>query len=93
MKTVIKRIAQLEDRFATKVQPDFLRHPRKRLRLVVSGVASDGVPDLAKCSAKRVLCVDGTLMETLTIDGNPKLIDGEKLEEWVRSQPVTKLER
>src|SRR5262249_26339441 len=44
MKAVIKRIAQLEGRFTPKVQPDFLRNPPQRFRVVVSGRAIPGEP-------------------------------------------------
>jgi hypothetical protein len=36
MKTVVRRIARLEDQFKTAIEPDFLPNPRHRLRLVVS---------------------------------------------------------
>jgi hypothetical protein len=49
VKAVIKRIARLEDQFAPKVQPDFLRHPRQRLRLVVSGKDRDLALETSTC--------------------------------------------
>src|SRR5713226_2497024 len=36
MTSISRRITRLEDRFAPKVRPDFLRHSRQRLRLVVA---------------------------------------------------------
>jgi hypothetical protein len=38
MNAVVRRIRRLEDQFRPAIQPNFLRNPRHRLRIVVSGM-------------------------------------------------------
>ncbi len=87
MKAVSRRIARLEERFAPTTQD----RVKKRLRAIICRV-DGGVPDLAKCTAKRTLCPDGTLLEVVRVNGSAKLLDRAKLQEWLRSFPVLTLE-
>ena len=67
MKAVIRRIARLEERFAPKVQPDFMRHPRHHMRLVVSGMDRDLTLETSTC--QRTLTASGCLIEVVSLDG------------------------
>jgi hypothetical protein len=84
MKTVIRRLARLEDRFAP---PD--QKPRKLLRIVVMQAGSNAGLDEAECT--RTLCEDGTLLEVVDLsgsrEGSGRLTDDE-LDRWVDSFPV-----
>ena len=86
MKAVIGRIARLEDQFAPKVQPDFLRHPRQRLRLVVSGM--DRALMLETPTCHRTLTASGCLIEVVRLDGRRGGLTDEELERFVKSFPV-----
>jgi len=86
VKAVIKRIARLEDQFAPKVQPDFLRRPRQCLRLVVFAVARELKLDTSTC--RRTLTASGCLMEVVTLDGRRDGLTDEELEKFVKSFPV-----
>ncbi len=86
MKAVIRRIAQLENRLAPKVQPDFLRHPRHRLRLVVSGMDRALTFETSTCT--RTLTASGCLTEVVTLDGSRDGLTDEELEAFVESFPV-----
>ena len=84
MKTVIRRLARLEDRFAP---PD--QKPRKLLRIVVSQAGSNAGLDEAECT--RTLCEDGTLLEVVDLSGRregPARLTDEELDRWVDSFPV-----
>ncbi|PYT22015.1 MAG: hypothetical protein DMG57_36775 [Acidobacteria bacterium] len=87
---VNSRTNLLEDRFAPKVQPDSL--VKGIQRVIISEVAG-GPPDLAKATAKRTLCPDGTLLEVIDLKGASSAgLDTGKLEAWLRSFPVLTLE-
>lgn len=87
MKTVSRRIARLEQRFAPRTQD-----PVKRRLQFITSRAAGGVPDLAKCTAKRTLCPGGVLMEAIRLDGSEKLLDEAAFEAWLQSIPVLTLE-
>jgi len=86
MKAVIRRIARLEDQFAPKVQPDFLRHPLQRLRLVISGMDRDLALETSTCH--RTLTARGCLIEVVRLGGRRNGLTDEELEEFVKSFPV-----
>jgi hypothetical protein len=86
VKAVIRRIARLEDQFAPKVQPDFLRRPRQRLRLVVSGMDRDLALETSTC--QRTLTATGCLIEVVRLDGRHNGLTHEELEKFVKNFPV-----
>ena len=86
MRAVIRRIARLEDQFAPKVHPDFLRHPRQCLRLVVSAVSRELKLETSTC--RRTLTASGCLMEVVTLDGRRDGLNDEELDKFVKSFPI-----
>jgi hypothetical protein len=66
MKTVIRRLRRIEDLLGA-VQPDFVRNPRQRLRIVVAKM--DRPLNLATSRCTRTLSPDGFLMEVVRLDG------------------------
>ena len=86
MKAVIRRIARLENRLAPKVQPDFVCHPRHRLRLVVSGL--DRALRLETSTCTRTLTASGCLTEVVKLDGSREGLTDEDLEKFFKSFPV-----
>ena len=76
--------------FAPKVQPDFLRHPRQRLRLVVSGMDRDLTLETSTCH--RTLAASGYLMEVATLDGRHDGLTDEDLEKFVKSLAIATIE-
>ncbi len=86
MKAVIRRIARLEDQFAPKVQPDFMRHPRHHMRLVASGLDRGLTVETSTC--KRTITASGCLIEVVTLDGRRDGLTDEELEKFVKSFPV-----
>jgi hypothetical protein len=89
MKTVVRRIRRLEDRFAPKVQADFLRNPRQRLRIVVCRV--DRALRLETSTCRRTLTASGFLSEVVRLDGIRGGLTDEVLEKFVESFPVKKI--
>jgi hypothetical protein len=77
------------------VDPDaeLIRRGAKNVLRALISRAEGGVPDLSKCTAKRTLCPDGTLLEVVKLDGSSKLLDRGKLQEWLISQPVIELKK
>lgn len=63
MKAVIRRVVRLEERFAP-VQAEYLRNPRKRLRVLVSQY---GQLEFEACTCQRTLCADGSLIEVVRL--------------------------
>lgn len=85
MRTVIKRLARLEDQFAPADQK-----ARKCFRLVVCryGEKTTSLKD-AKC--KRTLCPDGTVSELVELFGSnegPDSVTAEELDQWVATFPI-----
>ena len=73
-------------------EAELARRGIKRIeRWIIASVAG-GVPDLARCTATRKLCPDGTLLEVVELNGSAKLCDRERLVEWLSRIPVTDLE-
>jgi len=84
MKTVIRRIARLGDRFAPP--PDFAHNPRGRLRIVVCRM--DRALRLETSRCRRMLTADGSLTEVVRLDGRRGGLTHEELEKFVESSPV-----
>jgi len=84
MKTVIRRLARLEDQF---VPPD--QKARKCLRLIVCRYGAKTSLENATC--KRTLGPDGTVMELVELYGSnegPERVTAEELDRWVASFPI-----
>jgi hypothetical protein len=81
MKTVIRRLNRLEDRFGPK-------KPRRVLRMVVTRVG-DGEPELEKATCTRSLCTDGTLMELIDLNSYSNPFTSEELDRFVERFPIT----
>jgi hypothetical protein len=86
MKTVIRRIARLEDRLAPKVPADFLRNPREHVRLVASAMDHDLNLETSTC--RRTLTENGCLIEVVRLDGIRDGLSDEALDRFVASFPV-----
>ena len=84
MKTVIRRITRLEDRFAP--QRDFLVNPRGRLRIVVCRM--DRALRLETSRCRRTLTASGSLTEVVRLDGTRGSLSDEELEKFVQRFPV-----
>jgi hypothetical protein len=87
MKTVVKRITRLEDRFAT--QRDFVGNPRDRLRIVVARM--DRALSLETSRCKRSLTASGSLMEVVKLDGVRGGLSDEDLEKFVQRFPIERI--
>jgi hypothetical protein len=84
MRTVIKRLARLEEQFAPAD-----RKPRKYYRLVVCKWGSKTGLEHAMC--KRTLCPDGTLAELVEMYGSNEgagRVTSEETDRWVASFPI-----
>ena len=84
MKTVIKRLARLEDQFAPADQK-----ARKCFRLIVCRYGAKTSLENATC--KRTLCPDGTVMELVELYGSnegPDSVTAEELDRWVATFPI-----
>ncbi|MGA2186400.1 MAG: hypothetical protein ABSH47_25575 [Bryobacteraceae bacterium] len=84
MRTVIKRLARLEDQF---VPPD--QKARKCFRLIVCRYGAKTSLENATC--KRTLCPDGTVMELVELNGSYEgshSVTAEELDRWVASFPI-----
>ena len=89
MKTVVRRIARLEDQFKPAIQPDFLRNPRQRLRIVVSGM--ERALRLETCKCRWTLTASGSLTEVVRLDGIRGGLTDEELEKFMQSFPVVRI--
>ena len=87
MKTVIRRITRLEDRFAP--QRDFVANPRGRLRIVVCRMDRSLSLETSRC--QRMLNADGSLTEVLRLDGIRGALSDEDLEKFVQRFPVERI--
>jgi hypothetical protein len=86
MKTVVRRLRRVEDQLGPKVQRDFVRNPRQRLRLVVARM--DRPLNLATSRCTRTLSPDGFLMEIVRLNGICTGLGEEELERFVASFPI-----
>ncbi|MGA2186584.1 MAG: hypothetical protein ABSH47_26505 [Bryobacteraceae bacterium] len=91
MKTVIRRLARLEDQFVPPGQK-----ARKCFRMIVFRYGDKTSLENARC--KRTLSPDGTVMEFVELVGSgpgPDSVTEEELDRWVAGFPieVPKVER
>jgi hypothetical protein len=86
MKTLVRRLRRIEDQLGPKVQRDFVRNPRQRLRIVVARM--DRPLNLSTSRCTRTLSTDGFLMEVVRLDGIRTGLGEEELERFVASFPV-----
>jgi hypothetical protein len=87
MKTVIRRIRQLEDQFGSADG-----RPRRCLRLLVSMAGSK--PSLENATCNRTLYSDGSLLELVRFKKHkegPDELTAEELDKWVETFPVRDL--
>ena len=84
MRTVVRRIARLEHRFAP--QPDFACNPRGRLRIVVCRM--DRALSLETSRCRRTLTADGSLTEVVRLDGIRGGLTDDDLEKFILSFPI-----
>jgi hypothetical protein len=89
MNAVTRRIRRLEDRFKPAIQPDFLLNPRRRLRIVVSGMDRALRLETSKC--RRTLTTNGSLTEVVRLDGIRGGLTDEELEQFVQSFPIERI--
>ena len=87
MKTVIRRITRLEDRFAP--QRDFVANPRGRLPIVVCRMDRPLSLETSRC--RRMLNADGSLTEVVRLDGIRGALSDEDLEKFVQRFPVERI--
>ena len=82
MKTVVRRIARLEDHFKPA------RNPRQRLRIVVR--TTDRKPS-SNATCRRTVWPDGTLFEMVRLDRigeGGKDFTAEEFETWIETFPI-----
>jgi hypothetical protein len=84
-----RRIRRLEDQFKPAIQPDFLRNPRHRLRIVVSGM--DHGLRLETSTCRRTLTARGSLTEVVRLDGIRGSLTDDELEKFVQSFPIERI--
>ena len=89
MNAVVRRIRRLEDQFEPAIEPDFLRNPRRRLRIVVSGMDRALRLETSKC--RRTLTASGSLTEVVRLDGIRGGLTDEELEKFVESFPIERI--
>jgi hypothetical protein len=89
MSAVTRRIRRLEDQFEPAIQPDFLRNPRQRLRIVVSGM--DHGLRLETSTCRRTLTASGSLTEVVRLDGIRGSLTDDELEKFVQSFPIERI--
>jgi hypothetical protein len=89
MSAVTRRIRRLEDQFEPAIQPDFLRNPRQRLRIVVSGM--DHGLRLETSTCRRTLTASGSLTEVVRLDGIHGSLTDDELEKFVQSFPIERI--
>jgi hypothetical protein len=65
-----------------QLDADLARRGIKRIERWIIALVAGGVPDLARCTATRKLCPDGTLLEVVELNGSARLLDREKLAPW-----------
>lgn len=84
MRTIVRRLARLEDQFAPAD-----RKPRKYYRLIVCRHGSRTGLKNATCT--RTLWPDGTVAELVEMYGSnegPERIPDEEMDKWVASFPI-----
>ena len=84
MRTVIRRLARLEDQFVLAG-----RRPLRVHRLVLCRYGGKG--SLASATCQRTLCPDGTVNEFVELDGSndgPGSVTAEELDRWVAGFPI-----
>jgi hypothetical protein len=86
MTNVVKRICRLEDHLSPPPEPDFLRNPEKRNRIVVSRM--DRKLNLETSSCTRMLSEDGVLTEVVRLDGISASFSEDELERFLARFPV-----
>ena len=86
MKAVLNRVRRLETHFAPRIERDFVRNPRRRLRIVVSRM--DRALSLETSRCRRMLNADGSLTEVVRLDGIRGALSDADLEKFVQSFPV-----
>jgi hypothetical protein len=84
MKALARRVHRLQCQFAPA--RDYLQNPRDRLRLIVSAMDHDLSLETSTCT--RTLCVNGTLMEVVDLDGIRGSLSDEALDRFVSRFPV-----
>ena len=89
MNAVTRRIRRLEEQFKPAIEPDFLRNPRHRLRLVVSEM--DHRLNLETSTCRRTLTSSGSLTEVVRLDGIRGGLTDEELEKFVQSFPIERI--
>jgi hypothetical protein len=82
MRTILKRVIRLEDRYETQLSG---RCP-VGLRFVVT-FAGKGPLNLAKSRCRRTLC-DGALSEMVYLEGPREEISDENLEKFIATFPI-----
>ena len=86
MKTVDRRIRRLEGQIWPAAQPDFLRHPRQHIRVVVSALGRE--LNLEESTCQRSLDATGLLTEIVDLNGSGEGLSQEELDRFVASFPV-----
>jgi hypothetical protein len=89
MNAVTRRSRRLEDQFKPAIEPDFLRNPRHRFRIVVSGMDRALRLETSKCL--RTLTANGSLTEVVRLDGIRGGLTDEELERFVQSFPIERI--
>ena len=85
MTTLTKRLARLESRLVP-IQPDFARHPRQRLRVIVYNLGRE--PSLETSTCQRTLNADGYLSEIVRLDGTRDGLPDADLENFIERFPI-----
>jgi hypothetical protein len=88
MRAITHRLCQLEDQIGSADRP------RRRLRLMI--MRAGARPCLEDATCTRMLCVDGSLLETVQFkkdNDGPKEPTQEEVDAWVDAFPVRVLSR
>ncbi len=83
MKTIFRRIDRLEDRYGARLSDQ----PRVAVRLLIS-YPWKGALNLAESTCRRMLTEVGSVIETVTLEGDAAGISKEELDRFVAGFPI-----
>jgi hypothetical protein len=83
MKTILRRVGRLEDRYAAHLSDK----PQVAVRLLIS-YPWKGALNLATSTCQRTLNAGGAVTEIVKLDGRDEDIGEEELEKFIASFPI-----
>jgi hypothetical protein len=84
MKTILRRVGRLEDRYAAHLSDK----PQVAVRLLIS-YPWKGALNLAESTCTRKRTGPGSVIETITLQGDADRISKEELDRFITGFPIT----